>query len=139
MKKDIPIFFACDDNFVKFTIVTLKSIMMNASTDYNYNVYILNTNISDENKSLAYKVIEDHPNFNLVFEDVVLYLDSIKSNLPLRDYYSKTTYFRLFISQMHPEYDKAIYIDSDTIVKGDISVFYSNKLDNNLVCSIACS
>ncbi len=133
MRKDIPIFFACDDNFVKFTIVTLKSIMMNASADYNYNVYILNTNISDDNKSLAYSVIEDHSNFNLVFEDVLLYLDSIKTNLPLRDYYSKTTYFRLFISQMHPEYDKAIYIDSDTIVKGDISEFYNNELANNLV------
>ena len=41
----IPIFFACDDNYVKFTMITLKSIMVNASKDYEYRVYILNTDI----------------------------------------------------------------------------------------------
>ena len=30
----VPIFFACDDKYVKFTMVTLKSIMENASKDY---------------------------------------------------------------------------------------------------------
>jgi lipopolysaccharide biosynthesis glycosyltransferase len=44
----IPIFYACDDNFVKYTIVSLHSMMQNASKDHNYHVYILHTNISAE-------------------------------------------------------------------------------------------
>ena len=43
MSKRIPIFFACDDNFVKYTIVTLTSIIENASKDYLYNVHVLNS------------------------------------------------------------------------------------------------
>lgn len=132
-KKIIPIFFACDDNFVKFTIVTLKSIMMNASKDYNYKAYVLNTNIGEKYKKIAYDVVKDYPNFELEFEDVKDYIDSIKDRLPLRDYYSLTTYFRLFISEMHPEYDKAIYIDSDTIIEGDFAELYNHDLGNNLV------
>ena len=46
----VPIFFACDDKYVKFTMVTLKSIMENASKDYEYRVYILNTDIKEETK-----------------------------------------------------------------------------------------
>ena len=33
-RKEIPIFFACDDNFVKFTLVSLYSIKKNASKAY---------------------------------------------------------------------------------------------------------
>ena len=42
-KNIIPIFFSCDDNFVKYTIVSLKSIMENASKEYKYVIHILNT------------------------------------------------------------------------------------------------
>ena len=35
--KIIPIFLACDDNYVKFAMVTLKSIACNANKDYTYN------------------------------------------------------------------------------------------------------
>lgn len=132
-KPIIPIFFACDDTFVKYTIVSLKSIMENASKDYNYKVYVLNTNIGDKYRKLTYEVVNEYPNFELEFEDVKDYIDSIKDRLPLRDYYSLTTYFRLFISEMHPELDKAIYIDSDTIVKGDFAQLYNHDLGNNLV------
>ena len=129
--KIIPIFFACDNNYYKFTAVTLKSIMENANKDYKYKAYILNVDISDENKKLAYENISD--NFELEFVDVSSYYNSIKDKLPVRDYYTKTTYFRLFIAEMFKEYDKAIYIDSDVIVPGDISEFYNTELGNNLI------
>ncbi len=119
----IPIFYACDDAFVKYTIVSLYSIIANASKDHKYLVHILHTEISDEMKSKVYKLAND--NFEIRFVDVTGYLRSISEKLPLRDYYSKTTYYRLFIAEMFTDYTKAIYIDSDTIVQGDISKLYS--------------
>lgn len=132
-KKIIPIFFSCDDAFAKFTLVTIRSMLENASKDYHYNVYILNTNIMDRMKDSAYKLASEYENATIEFINVVSYLDSISSKLPVRDYYSKTTYYRLFIAEMFNEYDKAIYLDSDMIVKGDISELYNNELGNNLV------
>ena len=132
MKKNIiPIFFACDDKYYKYTSVTLQSIMDNACKDYQYKIYILNVDVSQENRRRAYTHIKD--NFELEFVDVSDYYDAIRDSLPVRDYYTKTTYFRLFIAEMFPQYDKAIYIDSDTIVKGDISKFYNTDLGDNLV------
>ena len=55
----------------------------------------------------------------------------LQSNL--RDYYSKTTYYRLFIAEMFTEYTKAVYIDSDTIVQGDISEFFNTDIKDAYV------
>ena len=122
----IPVFYACDDNFVKYTIVSLYSMIKNASKEHKYHVYILHTEISDEMKA---KVLElESENFEISFDNVTSYLESIADRLPIRDYYSKTTYFRFFIAEMFPHYEKAIYIDSDTIVQGDISELYMTDI-----------
>ena len=44
-KKNIPIFYACDEGFVKFSIVSIFSLMQNASPDYTYTIYILHSGI----------------------------------------------------------------------------------------------
>ena len=125
-KPIVPIFYACDDNFVKYTVVSLHSMMVNASKNYHYIVYVLNTNISEKMQQVMLDM--QNENFTVQFTDVTDYLKSIRDKLPLRDYYSKTTYYRLFIAEMFPEYHKAIYIDSDTIVEGDISKLYEEQL-----------
>ncbi len=130
-KNIIPIFFACDNNFVKFTVVALKSIMENASKEYNYRVHILNIDINEEMQTKINEMADS--NFEIRFENVLKYLEEISEKLPIRDYYSKTTYYRMFIAQMFSEYDKAIYIDSDTVVLGDISELYNKDLADNYV------
>lgn len=124
--KIIPIFYACDDAFVKYTIVSLHSMKKKASKEYLYKIYILNTNISEDMKN--HLLALGNENFEIIFTNVNDYLESISEKLPIRHYYSKTTYFRLFISEMFTEYDKAIYIDSDTIVQGDISELYNTEI-----------
>ncbi|MBQ1820479.1 MAG: 1-acyl-sn-glycerol-3-phosphate acyltransferase [Clostridia bacterium] len=128
-KPIIPIFYACDRRFLKYCVVSLHSLMQNASDAFRYRVYILHTDIDET--AQAEMRIRTKPNFELIFEDVSEYLHSIAHKLPLRDYYSKTTYFRLFIADMHPEYDKAIYIDADTIVQGDMSELFATDLGDN--------
>ncbi|MBQ8163378.1 MAG: 1-acyl-sn-glycerol-3-phosphate acyltransferase [Clostridia bacterium] len=128
MNNKLQIFYACDDAFVKYTIVSLHSMIKNASKEHNYHIHILNTNITDEMKSRVMAL--ENENFEITFDDVTGYLESISEKLPLRHYYSKTTYFRFFISEMFPEYDKALYIDSDTIVLGDISKLFETDIED---------
>ena len=128
-ERRIPIFYACDDNFVKYTIVSLNSMIKNASKKEKYEIYVLHTYITDVMKN---KLLElQNENFKITFCDVTSHLESIYDRLPIRDYYSKTTYYRLFIAEMFPEYEKAIYIDSDTVVQGDISELYAIDIGDN--------
>lgn len=122
----IQIFYACDDNFIKYTIVSIQSLKENASQSFDYHIHILCTKISDEMKAAALSLADEK--FAITFDDVTAYLKDIGGRLHVRDYYSKTTYYRLFISEMFPELDKALYIDSDTIVLGDIAELYNHDL-----------
>lgn len=131
MKKIVPIFYACDDSFIKYNIVSLKSLIDNSSKDYQYNIYILITNLSSAMKKEVLKL--EQSNVKIYFDNVNKYLSSISNKLAIRDYYSKTTYFRLFIAEMYPQYNKVIYIDSDTIVKGNIAELYETDLKGNYV------
>ena len=120
--KIVPIFFALDERFLKYGIVSLYSLRENAKSDCTYRIYFLHTDVKPESQAKV-KTLES-PGFEINFENVSSYLEDLAGKFPLRDYYSKTTYFRLFIADMHPEYYKAIYIDSDTIIQGDMSDLY---------------
>ncbi len=129
--KPIPVFYACDDNFVKYMIVSLHSMIKHASRENKYCVHVLHTNISEQMKK---KMLElESECFTIKFEDVTEYLESISDRLPVRHYYTKSTYYRLFIAEMFPCYDKVIYIDSDTIVKRDISELYDTEIGDALI------
>ncbi|MCR5694908.1 MAG: 1-acyl-sn-glycerol-3-phosphate acyltransferase [Clostridia bacterium] len=132
MKKGtIPIFYACDDNFAKYTAVSITSLKQHASSDYSYDICILNSGLSDETVRMFSKL--DNDDIKISYRDVSDYLFNVSEKLPLRDYYSKTTYYRMFIAEMFPEYSKAIYIDSDTIVQSDISALYYTDIGDSFV------
>ena len=130
-KPIIPIFFACDDNFIKYTVVSLYSMIRNASPDYQYRVHVLHTEASERMKQAVMAL--ENENFTISFDNVSEQLETIVKELPVRDYYSKTTYYRLFIAEKFPEYKKAIYIDSDTIVQGDVSELYMTDIGDFFV------
>lgn len=129
----IPIFFACDNDFVKYTTVAIKSLIMNASKDRLYHIHILNTGIDEDKQQIVLDMADEI--FSISFDDVSSYMSKVKGTLPLRDYYSHTTYYRLFMADIYPQYDKAIYLDSDVIVKGDIAQLYDHELGENLVAA----
>ncbi len=131
MNDIIPIFYAADDNFVKYTLVSLTSLKANADRTRSYRIYILLTTVSEELRAPFEALSED--NFQIEFVDVSAYLATCADSLHVRDYYSKTTYYRLFIAEMYPAYDKALYIDSDTVVVGNIAEMYDHDLGENYV------
>lgn len=125
-KAEIPIFFACDEGFVKYTMVSMKSIMENADRSRKYHIYILYMGITEATQAKVLAMADEE--FAIDFVDVTDKMRSIADKLPIRDYYSNTTYFRLFIPDMFPQYRKALYIDSDTIVVGNVAELYDHKL-----------
>ena len=131
MKKEVPIFFAVDDEYIPFLGVTIQSIIDNSSKDYLYAIKILYTKISDNNIKRIKKLEQD--NLKIEFVDLTYYIDRIKDKLYTRDYYSKSTYFRLFLPNLYPQYDKVLYLDSDLVVLDDVAKLYDINIKNCLV------
>lgn len=129
--KEIPIFFAVDDNYMPFLAVSLQSLTANASEKNYYSIKVLHTNISAENKKKISRY--ERENVNIEFVDLNYYIEKIQDKLYTRDYYSKTTYFRLFLPNLYPQYDKVLYLDSDIVILDDIAKLYHTDMGDNLV------
>lgn len=130
-RKEVPIFTATDDNYIPFLAVTLQSMLDNSSKDYKYLIKILNSGISEENIAKIKKYERD--NFKVEFVDVRKFLEALGLRLHTCIYYTQVTYYRLFIPSMYPQFDKALYIDPDTVVRSDIAKLYNINIGNNLV------
>lgn len=129
----IPVFFAVDDGYCPFLAVAIQSLIDNCSPENTYLIKVLNTDISEENKKRISKY--ERENVDIEFVDLNYYIQKIKDKLYTRDYYSKTTYFRLFLPNLYPQYDKVLYLDSDIVILDDIAKLYSIDMGDNLVAA----
>lgn len=131
-KPIIPIFFATDDNYIPFLAVAIKSLLDNASKDYFYNIHILNTGIKEENQKRLHEL--ETSNSKIYFKDLTEKVVRIRDRLDstLRDYYTESIFYRIFIASLYPEYHKAIYLDCDIVVIDDISKMYNINLNGNI-------
>ena len=129
--KEIPIFFTVDDKYAPFLGVAMQSLVDNASDENMYIINIMTTAMNEENRAKINKY--ERENVKIVYHDVTDLANNIKDKLYTRDYYSISTYFRLFIPNMFKQYDKALYLDSDIVILDDIANLYNIDIGNNYV------
>lgn len=132
--REIPIFFAADEAYVKYMMVTMYSVIANAAPKNQYKMYVLHCGITAESQARVKKM--ETPNCSIQFVDVTGELKKIEKELSLRDYYTATTYYRFFIAELFPQYDKVIYVDSDTVVREDIANLYRYELGKNYIGAV---
>lgn len=132
-KKQIPIFFAVDDNYVPCLAVALQSLIDNSSKNYYYHIRVLYTNIKWKNQKIIKKMQQE--NIRIDFVNVSKQINKVKQQLYTRDYFSAATYFRLFIPELYPQYNKVLYLDCDIVVLDDIADLYNIDLEDNLIAA----
>ena len=132
-KPIIPIFFAVDDNYAPYLAVSMRSLIDNASPDYQYNIYILIDKLNGYNTAVLCDMATDNVSVETI--NVTRKLDAFGDMLHLRDYYTKTTYYRFFIPALFPQYERGLYLDCDIVVKGDISQLYNVALGDNILAA----
>ena len=134
MKKEIPIFFSTDDNYIPYLDVAISSLIANASKDYNYKIIILNTGLNPEN--IEKVNLNERDGFAIDFVDISAQIENIKSYFKNVYHFSIVTYYRLFIASLFPQYDKIVYLDCDLVVLGDISELYNTCLGENILGAV---
>lgn len=130
-KRVIPVVYALDDRFVPFLSVSIQSILDNASSENFYKFFILNQGISAENiKKLD---VYNKNSCSIQFLNVKSYIKPLMDKICVRDNYSEEIYFRFFIPNLLPEYDKIIYIDSDTVLNTDIANLFDTDIGDSIM------
>ena len=140
MKTIVPIFFSVNDAYSPFLATAIHSIRENASPDFRYHIHILTDDISEENRRKLSALGTD--SFCIEFHPLSRLLRSLPAVEKLSQhcfgaFSSLTIYFRLFIPELFPQYDKGIYLDAELVVPGDISWLYREPLGRRLVGAVA--
>ena len=131
----VPVFYAADENYLPFLGVALTSLKAHASKERTYHIHVL---CSRELGGNAKKIKEmETENIHISFHDVSERIEKIVNVLHCRDYYTPAIFYRLFIPDMFPQYDKAIYLDCDTVLCADIAELYDIDLKDNLIGAVA--
>ena len=136
IKPEIPIFFSTDDNYIPCLSVAIHSLEANSSSENNYRIIILHTGMSLKGKAEVKRLEDD--NVKISFQNISHITTKLSKDLALRlrDYYSETIYYRLFIPSMFPEYEKAIYLDADIVLQDDVAKLYNLDLGDNLLAGV---
>jgi len=129
----INLVIAADDKYSMPLATTVRSVIDTLKNNARLDVYVLDGGISDRNK---HRIIRSWPSRQLN----VHWLSPDRE--PIRDlqtcgYLSLTAYLRLFIGELLPSsVRKAIYLDSDVIVRRDLSEMWSTPCDDVPCCAV---
>lgn len=135
-KSTVNVFFASDRNYLPYLSVALKSLHAHASDKYIYNVRILSEDLTKE--SFFGVIGETKPNVKISVFSVSDKISHIKKELALRlrDYYSDAIYYRIFIAEMFPTLNRAVYLDSDIVLNEDVAKLYFTEIGDNILGAV---
>lgn len=112
---------------------TIQSILENSGNGFEYRIYIFHQDITNEYQKLLQKIISKKSNFQIEFINASKYFEKYTLHT---EGISVEAYYRLLIPYYFTEYEKIIYIDSDTICFSDISELYQYDLSENVIGAV---
>ena len=106
----------------------MVSILENNVSNSKISFYILTANISTDNQKMLRLKFEKYKVENIEF---IAVNEDLFNNLPLNiKHISKEAYFRYIIADVLPDMKKALYLDADILVLGDLSELWDTNIDD---------
>ena len=125
-EKPIPVAMALDDGYVYPTIVSITSMLENASPNRKLDFYVMHPGeFKDENKQRLKSLEGKYVNCSV---NLINMQDKYK-NAYDKGHITTPTYYRLSLSDLLPNIDKIIWLDGDTLTFCDLGEMYN--LDMN--------
>lgn len=132
--KIVPVFLTINSNYASYAAAAIHSLTEHTNPKRYYKVIILHDGLNLVNRWRLRNLVTK--NVSLQFKKIThsLYLKIIIAYCTKRrkgagDFFAKAVYYyRFFIPRLFPMYGKAVYIDSDTILRGDIAELFDLEL-----------
>ena len=140
--KVVPVFLTINSAYAPYAAAAIHSLTQHADPNRYYKVIILHDglnlvnrwrlrNLVTRNVALQFKKMSR----SLYLKAVVAYCTRRKKGAA--DFFSAAVYYyRAFIPLLFPIYKKAVYIDSDVILRGDIGELFDIELGDNVLAAM---
>ena len=139
--KVVPIFVTINNDYAPYAAAAIHSLFQHTNKKRYYRVIILHDGLNFANRVRFRSLVTD--NCAIQFKKITrsLYLRAVIKYVAKRkgagDFFSKAVYFyRFFIPLLFPLYEKAVYIDSDTILRSDIGELFDMEMGENVVMAM---
>lgn len=132
-KSDNLIIMSSDNNYALYLGVCVQSIIANQNPKYNYDIVILEDNITDNNKKLISNLCAQRKNIAVRFFNMKEFAERYKKLFYVRAQFSMATYYRFFIPEIFYQYTRALYLDCDLVVCKDISPLFTMDMKQNYI------
>lgn len=140
--KVVPVFLTINSAYAPYAAAAIHSLTQHCDPNRYYRVIILHDGLNLVNRWRLRSLVTK--NVSLQFKKMTrsLYLKAIVAYCTRRqkgagDFFSSAVYYyRAFIPLMFPLYKKAVYIDSDTILRGDIGELYDTELGDKAMAAM---
>ena len=137
----VPIFLTINSAYAPYAAAAIHSLIQHCNPERYYRVIILHDGLNLANRLRLRGLVTN--NVALQFKKMThsLYLRAMvayftRMRKGAGDFFSSAVYcYRAFIPTMFPLYEKAVYIDSDTILRGDIGELFDTELGENVVAA----
>ncbi|GAA6623447.1 glycosyltransferase family 8 protein [Scytonema sp. NUACC26] len=129
----IVLICAADNNYAMPLAVTVCSAVANLKNNREIALFILDGGISEFNKRKITKSLNSSQvSISWIKPDDILF-----ENIVLTRHLTVTCYYRLLVAEFLPKnFDKAIYLDTDMVVTGDLSELWDIDLKDNYVLAV---
>lgn len=134
-ENNVVVILSSSNFFVPYLSVCIESIISNADDKYNYDIIIFERNISKYNKDIVLSMIKEKLNISLRFINISETVKKINFYVN-SDRISQETYYGLLIPFILINYDRAIIMDCDMIVRTDISELFFEELEDKIAGGI---
>ena len=126
-KEPISIAMATDRNYIYPTVVAMTSILENKKSDTKINFYIMiSGDFLNVEKNRLLRLQRKYSNCKVRLINMKDNMNSLYTSRHL----SRATYYRLMLPSLLPNLDKVLYLDTDIIVKKDLSALFNYNIDN---------
>ena len=134
--KTVHVFFASDERYLPYLSVALTSLSAHAADEYIYDIKILSEDFSNAALEATRDALKD--NIKISVYDIKERLSHVKGHLRLRlrDYYSESIYYRMFIPSMFEDLKRAVYLDSDIVLLDDVAKLYFTDIGDKLLGAV---
>lgn len=126
-ENSVVIILSSSDFFSAYLGICIQSIIDTSNPQYNYDIIIIEREITDQNQKRICSLMSGHENISIRFKNV-------KEQMSNLNFYingsrlSQETYYGLLVPWLLPEFHKAVIMDCDMIVKRDIADLYNIDL-----------
>ncbi|MED4209304.1 glycosyltransferase family 8 protein [Priestia megaterium] len=131
---NLDVVYSSDDNYAQHVGVSMLSLFENNKDFYSINIYLIENNISIDNKNNLISICEK---YNRIIKFINFDEYSNKLNLNMENHISINAYARLFLSKiLEKSIGKIIYLDCDSIINGSLSSLWRLDISNYYVAGV---